>query len=68
MVGPTTMRPNQLIRIAATIFRLEYDTFTVVAAVRKFHPKTEHYEEICSGSHTFHRAGTHEIVMMVSRL
>lgn len=64
IVAPNTIRPNQNLRIAASILKLEYDSFTVTAIVRMLDGNA--YKEICSTKRTFTRVGTYEMSMLVS--
>ena len=64
IVAPNKIRPNQELKVSASILKLEYDSFTVTAIVRKLNGDT--YEEICSTKHTFTRVGTYEMSMWVS--
>ncbi|XP_067928326.1 CD109 antigen-like [Watersipora subatra] len=62
IVAPTTVRPNQLLRISAAILKLEYESFTVTAIVRKLNG--DNYDEICSTTETFSRVGNYEMTML----
>lgn len=63
VVAPTKVRPNQMLKVSATILKLEYESFTVTAVLRKLIDND--YKEVVSGKHTFTRAGSYDIKMKV---
>ena len=52
-------------KISATILKMEYDSFTVTAVVRRL-LENNRYDEISSTQHTFTRVGTYDLTMRVS--
>ena len=65
VVAPTKVRPNMDMKISATILKMEYDSFTVTAVVRRL-LENNRYDEISSTQHTFTRVGTYDLTMRVS--
>ena len=65
MLAPTTVRPNTLFKIAATAIRMEYETLTITAVVKRTSYDGKTTESICNGEHTFVRPGSFDITMQV---
>ena len=63
-MAPTKVRPNMDMKISATILKMEYDSFTVTAVVRRL-LENNRYDEISSTQHTFTRVGTYDLTMRV---
>ena len=49
VLAPTTVRPNTLFKIAATAIRMEYETLTITAVVKRTSYDGKTTESICNG-------------------
>ncbi|XP_067945402.1 CD109 antigen-like [Watersipora subatra] len=63
VLAPTTVRPNTIFKVSATIIHLEYETMTVTAAIKKTSYDGKSTEAICNAAETFSRPGSGDISM-----
>ena len=65
VLAPTMIRPSQTMRLSATVIKLEFESMTITAAVKRTNHAGTVSESICNGRHTFHRPGAFDITMKV---